>query len=157
MKQKKQKKIKQPQIGGAAAATWEHHLTDEAKEQLGEEYGDLLKRNYDIGRKFVLSIVAVNLLFAVISIFLNFNIVALIVQILLSVVLFFVVPASRGIFIVGVAVIIFASHGGLTIQEGYSILRFIFTALNTFFLAISAILLLTNANISDYLYTKRYG
>jgi len=157
LNQKKENKKKQPQIGGAAAAAWEHHLTDEAKEQLGEEYGEMLKRNYDIGRKFVLAIVAVNLLLAIISIFLNFNVVALIAQILLSVVLYFVPPGSKAIFAVGIVVILVSSRGGWSVGEAYSVLTIIFTALNTFFLALSAIFILVNANISDYLYTKRYG
>ena len=157
MKSKASNKKKQPQIGGAAAAAWEHHLTPEAKEKLGEEYAAELRRKHDIGKNIVLTISAVNLGFALVSIFFNFNVFAFIVQILLSIILFFAIPGNRVFLLVGVVVIIFLSQGGWTTYPDYSVFRVIFTALNTFFLASSTILLFANPNVSDYLYTKRYG
>jgi len=157
LKRKESEKKKQPQIGGAAAAAWEHHLTAEAKEKLGEEYAAELRRKHDRGKNIVLTISAVNLGLALVSIFIYFNTFAFIAQILLSIILFFAIPGNRVFFPVGVIVIIFLSQGGWTTSPDYGVFRVVLTAINTFFLAISTIVLFANQNVSDYLYTKRYG
>jgi len=157
LKLKKSKKSKQPQIGGAAAAAWEHHLTPEKKEELGEEYAAELKRKYDIGKRTVLAIAVLNLLLAHMSIFLGFNIAAFIIQFLLSVILIFVLPGVRVIFITGAALVIFLSQGTWAFNADYGVLPLVFTIVNIAFFVVSAILLLASSNVADYLYTKRYG
>ena len=157
MKRKTTGKSKQPQIGGAAAAAWEHHLTPEAKERLGEEYAAELKRKHDAGKLAVLIISATNLGLALMSLFISFNLVTFAVQVLLSVFLFFGLPGARVLFAIGVVLIIILSGGGWTVYPDYGYFRVVFTAVNTILPAIGAILLFASSNIADYLYTKRYG
>lgn len=153
----KKKKTQIPQIGGDAAAAWDHHLTPEAKEALGLAYEQEQLVNQQFGKYLVVGTAIFNICLALAMAITHLNIAALIVQVVISVVLFLGIPGVKAFFAAGAATILFLVATAWPDAAESGVVSVVFASINCLTLIVSSVILFANDYASDYLYSKRYG
>ena len=134
----------------------EKEYSEVEKRQVLEQFEKEQERLYLQGKRIVYVIAIINIIGAVVSAFIRFNFVTLIVQIELSLALLFGVPWVKYLFAVGLGLsgfltlylllehIDFSSQLGMVIYLVFSLLYFI----------VSCIVLFTSKSVSEFLYEK---
>jgi len=133
-------------------------LTQEQKEQAMLEFRAGQERRVRVGRRIVLTIAILNIVMSVLSFFIDFNIISLIVQIALSIALIYGVTWVRYYLAIGFGL---SGIGALYIA-GLASVRFplwavLFFLAYAIFLFGTCVLLFTSKSVSEYMYAKKHG
>ncbi|REK74639.1 MerR family transcriptional regulator [Paenibacillus paeoniae] len=132
-----------------------------SKAEREQEYARFMERQANKikrGRIIVYTIAILHILFSIVSFFLSFNILQLIVQIVLSICLIAGVSWVRYLFATGAAISVFLSVQLiiLTVSEGLIDLLF-YTILLVVYSGIGSFLLFKSESVSEFLYTQKNG
>ena len=114
----------------------------------------------NMGRRIVFVIAAANAIFSFFSFFQNWNIISLIVQVVLSVALFCGVAWVRYLFIIGSVlgvVVTIAVLPEIMTDSRVPAGLIILLAANVAFAIASAVLLLANKGVREFLYSQKNG
>ncbi|MFF2885350.1 MerR family transcriptional regulator [Paenibacillus sp. NPDC057967] len=131
------------------------------KTEREQEYGRFVERQakqFKRGKTIVYSIAISNILMAVVSFFLNFNILWLIIQIILAICLISGVTWVRYLFAVGAALAVFLSVQLLVLSVSEGLIGFsIYSIVVIAYSGISSFLLFKSEAVSEFLYAQKNG
>ncbi len=128
------------------------------REQALAEFEAKQSKRYALGKLIVLTIAILNILFAVLSAVVNFNIFTLLIQIALSIALFAGVVWVRYLFAIGSALGALLSFYLLMVQIGDRPAWItVFLVIYMAFHITCCILLLSNKCVKDFLYAQKNG
>lgn len=144
----------------------EKELTEAEKQQAIEDFEANQNRRYKRGRSLVFAIAGINIIFAIISAILNFNLITPGIQIALSIALFCGITWVKYLFAIRSAIdafsLLFLLLGGVMDispsnpkYAGYFVVVYLVLALC--YSIASTVLLFTSKDISEFLYSQKNG
>lgn len=144
----------------------EKELTEMEKQQAIEEFEAKQNRRYKRGKAFVFVIAGINIVFAILSVILNFNLIKLGIQIALSAALVCGITWVKYLFAIRSAIDAFSLlllllGGVVDISSsnpkyaGYFVVVYLVLALC--YSIASTVLLFTSKDISEFLYSQKNG
>lgn len=138
----------------------EEEYSASEKQQVIEELEKTHQRLYLQGKIIVFVIATINAVGTIVSAFLNFNLVTLIVQIALSIMLLCGVPWVRYFFAIGAGMssflslyLLFTDLNYAGVNSGYVI----YLVIMLVYSIASCIVLFASKSVSEFLYTQRNG
>jgi len=133
-------------------------LTHREKEQAFIDFENRQKKRVVLGKMIVMLIASLNVMLAIMSAIANFNLFALIIQIALSLALFFGVTWVRYLFAVGAALgSMLNLYLLMVVISEPPVWIIIFLISNIVFNIASCILLFANKCVSEFLYAQKNG
>ena len=144
----------------------EKELTETEKQQAIEDFEAKQNRRYKRGKALVFVIAGINIIFAISSVILNFNLIKLGIQIALSIALCCGITWVKNLFAIRSAIDAFSSlflllGGVMDISSsnskyvGYFVVVYLVLALC--YSIASTVLLFTSKDISEFLYSQKNG
>jgi len=138
--------------------------TKAEREREYEKFAERQERQFRLGKAIVFTIASLNILFTLLSAFLNFNFFSVIIQIALSIALYMGVAWVRYLFAIGAVLGIFfgiallVELAGLA-SSGAAVPAWIFilNGVMILFAGASSLLLLFNSAVSEFLYAQKNG
>jgi hypothetical protein len=137
-----------------------NNITDQEKVQSIMKFHKKQQRNYMVGKIIVITIATINALLSLMSFFIDFDYISLVIQIILIIALLYGVVWVRYLFAIGSMFSVYFMLKLLT--NGFTVMFtsayiIIFAVLFLTYSIISCILLFTSKSVSTFLYKQKNG